>query len=439
MTPPERVDERSRQGTLAAALSRDGRGLHSGKPVSVELRPAEPDSGLRFRRTDLPDEPVIPASVEQVCGVEWETVLGSDAARVRTVEHLLAALAAHGIDNLEIRVSGPEPPALDGSAAPWCEAIREVGRRPQERPARVLEVPEPLSIVEGDSSYTVLPHPAYRVSAEIEFEHPTIGRQHVSTLVSDETFCRDMAPARTFGLASWREPLQEQGLALGASHDNTIVLTDDGVAPETQLRFPDEFVRHKVVDLIGDLALLGRRLQGHVVARRPGHRGNVALARKLSQQVPTSADPGDGGPVLDIHEILEYMPHRYPFLLVDRVLEFESGKRILGLKNVTINEPYFQGHFPDHPIMPGVLVIEAMAQAGGLLLMNEFDDPESKVVYLMSLDDVKFRKPVLPGDALVFELTMIQFRGRVCRMKGVGRVNGDVVAEAKLLAQVVDR
>lgn len=433
----------SRQRTLAAPFHREGTGLHSGEAVEVGVHPAAADTGLRFRRTDLADEPVVSARVERVSGVEWETVLEEGPASVRTVEHLLAALAAHGIDNAEIRLHGPEPPALDGSAAPWCEAIVEAGTEEQDAFATVLPVEEPLHVREGDSSYTVLPHDGFRVSAEIVFDHPTIGTQFASSLAGGESFCREVAPARTFGLEEWEEPLRSRGLALGATHENTIVLTGEGLAAGTELRFPDEFVRHKILDLVGDLALVGRRIRGHVVAEKPGHRGNIALARAL---VEAADSPRDGKeaqraeePFLDIHEILDYMPHRYPFLMVDRVLSFEPGERIVGLKNVTINEPFFQGHFPEHPIMPGVLVIEAMAQAGGMLLMNEFDDPESKVVYLMSLDDVKFRRPVIPGDALVFELEMVQLRGRVCRMQGTGRVDGTVVAEATFLARVMDR
>lgn len=429
-----------RQRTLGGRVALEGTGLHSGVPVRAELGPAREDRGVVFVREDLPGEPVIPARVEHVTGVEWETVLEVGDGRVRTIEHVLAALAAHRLDNVEIRLEGEEPPALDGSAGPWCEAVARAGVEVQSRPPAVLELEEALHLAEGEARYSVLPYPGYRVSGEIDFDHPTIGRQYASCRVVEEEFCGEFAAARTFGLAEWKSPLRERGLALGSSYENTIVLTESGLASESTLRHPEEFVRHKLIDLVGDLALLGRRIRGHVVAEKPGHRGNIALARRLREIAEeTGGAAGTGSPALDIHEILEYMPHRYPLLLVDRILEFEAGERIVGLKNVTINEPFFAGHFPEHPIMPGVLVVEAMAQAGGLFLMNEFEDPESKVVYLMSMDDVKFRRPVIPGDALVFELRMVQFRGRVCKMKGVGRVDGNVVAEATLLAQVVDR
>lgn len=425
-----------RQRTLAGSASLSGRGLHSGLPVVAALHPAPEDTGIRFRRKDLKGEPCVVACVANVGGVAWETALTDEGTDVRTVEHVLAALAGSGIDNAEVRLEGPEPPALDGSAEGWCELIDRIGTVEQAADARVIAVQTPFILAEGDSRYAVTPYAGYRVSAEIEFDNAAIGRQFASCHVDGGAFRDELAPARTFGLEIWREKLHGLGLALGASPENTIVLTEQGLGPDTELRFTDEFARHKILDIIGDLALTGARIRAHVVAERPSHRGNVALARRLARLL---ARPADGSPVLDIQKILEYIPHRYPFLLIDRIIEFEVGKRIVGLKNVTINEPFFVGHFPGHPIMPGVLIIEAMAQIGGLLLMNEFDDPKSKVVYFMSMDAVKFRRPVTPGDQLIFELEMIQFRGRVCRMKGVGTVDGQTVAEAEMMARVVDR
>jgi UDP-3-O-[3-hydroxymyristoyl] N-acetylglucosamine deacetylase/3-hydroxyacyl-[acyl-carrier-protein] dehydratase len=227
--------------------------------------------------------------------------------------------------------------------------------------------------------------------------------------------------------------LHARGLALGAALDSTLVLSDDGLVGGA-LRWPDEFVRHKTADIVGDLALVGGRVQAHVIATRPSHQGNIALARWLTRTALR-----DGGVAMDIGRILDVIPHRYPFLLVDRILEVEGTKRIVGIKNVTINEPFFQGHFPGHPIMPGVLIIEAMAQVGGMLLLGTIEDPDQKVVYFMSLDHVKFRRPVLPGDQLRCELEMLQNRGRTCRMKGVAYVDGNVVAEAEMMARVVDR
>jgi UDP-3-O-[3-hydroxymyristoyl] N-acetylglucosamine deacetylase/3-hydroxyacyl-[acyl-carrier-protein] dehydratase len=424
------------QRTIVGTVTLEGYGLHTGEPVQTTLRPAAENTGILFRRVDIEGQPEIPGLVEYVTGVEWETVLGPDEACVRTVEHLLAAIAAAGIDNIDIDMIGPEPPAFDGSSAKWCEVFRELGTEEQGAPAPSLAIDSPFFLKSGDSRYAVMPYPGYRISAEIEFENPAIGRQFASLQVDEPTFYREVAGARTFGLEAWQESLQSRGLALGATEDNTILVTDEGIAPDAKLRYPDEFVRHKVIDLIGDLALVGARLQCHVVAERPGHRGNVEVARRLRSLVDAG---GEAEQRLDIQDILAHIPHRYPFLLVDRILEFEAGERILGLKNVTINEPFFAGHFPDHPIMPGVLIVEAMAQVGGMLLMNEFEEPRDKVVYFMSLDDVKFRRPVTPGDQLQFEVELLQFRGRVCKMRGVARVDGDRAAEATMMAQVVDR
>ena len=280
----------------------------------------------------------------------------------------------------------------------------------------------------------MLPAPSFRVSAAIEFDHPLVRHQYASFEVTSEVFEREIAGARTFGFLKEAEELRARGLALGATLDNAIVLDAEGLAAG-ELRFPDEFVRHKIGDVVGDLALIGKRLRGHVMADRPSHAGNVALAKKVAE-----AQSRDGAqPIVDIQTIMQYLPHRYPMLLVDRIVEFEAGKRIVGIKNVTINEPFFQGHYPGHPIMPGVLIIEAMAQVGGLLLMDAVEDPEDKVVYFMSLDNVKWRRPVTPGDQIRFELEMLQFRRHVCRMRGIGTVDGHVVAEAEMMARIVDR
>jgi UDP-3-O-[3-hydroxymyristoyl] N-acetylglucosamine deacetylase/3-hydroxyacyl-[acyl-carrier-protein] dehydratase len=288
-------------------------------------------------------------------------------------------------------------------------------------------------MAEGDSAYLVAPAASLRLTTTIEWDHPLIGRQSGSYDISPDRFAAELAPARTFGFLREAEALRARGLALGAALDSTLVLSDDGLVAG-KLRWPDEFVRHKTGDILGDLALLGGRVEAHVVATRPSHQGNIALARWLSRTAQHN-----GGAVMDIGRILDVIPHRYPFLLVDRILEVEGTTRIVGIKNVTINEPFFQGHFPGHPIMPGVLIIEAMAQVGGMLLLGTIEDPDQKVVYFMSLDNVKFRRPVLPGDQLRCELEMLQNRGRTCRMKGVAYVDGNVVAEAEMMARVVDR
>jgi UDP-3-O-[3-hydroxymyristoyl] N-acetylglucosamine deacetylase/3-hydroxyacyl-[acyl-carrier-protein] dehydratase len=428
MTPPQ-------QQTLAAEASFEGIGLHTGQPARLRFIPADPGTGIRFRRVDLEDRPEIPATLDNVVSTDRGTNLGVGEARVHTVEHVLAAAAGLGIDNLSIEIDGPELPIGDGSFTPFLDTMARAGVKAQPEPARVLKVSAPLSVTgPGGANYVAMPGDALRVSASIEFDHPAIGRQFRALEITPEEFDSEIAPARTFGFKEEAEALHARGLALGATLDNAIILDETGVA-SGELRFPDEFVRHKVGDLIGDLSLLGLRVQGHIVADRPSHAGNLELARALQAAARQDA----GRPIVDIQKIMQYLPHRYPMLLVDRVIEFEAGKRIVGLKNVTINEPFFQGHYPGHPIMPGVLIIEAMAQVGGLLLMDAIENPEDKVVYFMSLDNVKWRRPVTPGDQIRFELEMLQFRRHVCRMRGVGIVDGQVVAEADMMARIVER
>ena len=421
------------QQTLADTAELSGAGIHTGEPAQLRFLPAEPGTGIRFRRTDLDGQPEIPASLDAVQGTELGTTLAVDGVEARTVEHVLAAVGALRIDNVIMEISGPEVPILDGSFGPFLEAIEAVGIVEQDAPARVYELSQPVS-VDGPNGghYMCASADDLRISATIEFDHPLVRRQFASFNI-DDTFGAELAPARTFGFLRDKEALHAKGLALGANFSNTVILDEDGVA-EGELRFPDEFVRHKIGDLVGDLAVLGGRVRGHIVAERPSHAGNFELAKAIR----SSARRGGEG-VVDITKIMQYLPHRFPMLLVDRIIDFEMGKRIVGIKNVTINEPFFQGHYPGHPVMPGVLIIEAMAQVGGLLLLDSLEKPEDKVVYFMTMDNVKWRRPVTPGDQLVFELEMLQFRRHTCRMKGVGYVDGHVAAEGEFMARIVDR
>jgi UDP-3-O-[3-hydroxymyristoyl] N-acetylglucosamine deacetylase/3-hydroxyacyl-[acyl-carrier-protein] dehydratase len=413
----------------------EGVGMHTGASSRVTFKPAAPGAGLVFRRVDLDGAPVIPARLTSVAAVERRTTLASGGAEVHTVEHLLAAAQVLELDDLEIAITGPEPPILDGSFLPFFEALRDAEPIEHGGSADGYVVHEPIAVTEGDSTYLVGPHPGLRLSTTIEFPHPVIGRQSATWDVTPEVFARELAPARTFGFVHEVEALRAKGLISGGSVQNAIVL-DEATVVGTTLRWPDEFVRHKASDILGDLALLGGRLRAHVVATRPSHRGNVALGRAIRLKAARA-----GGSLMDIRDILNVIPHRYPMLLVDRILEVEEKKRIVGIKNVTMNEPFFQGHFPGHPVMPGVLIIEAMAQVGGMLLMSLVpqEDHRNKVVYFMSLDNVKFRRPVIPGDQLRCELEMLQFRGKTCRMKGVAYVDGNVVCEAEMMAAVVDK
>ncbi|HWK89309.1 MAG TPA: bifunctional UDP-3-O-[3-hydroxymyristoyl] N-acetylglucosamine deacetylase/3-hydroxyacyl-ACP dehydratase [Longimicrobium sp.] len=425
-----------RQNTLARPGEMEGVGLHTGAGVRMRILPAPVNTGVVFRRTDLEGSPEVPADVAHVVGTDLGTSVGIGEAKIHTVEHLLAALVSRQIDNAYVELSAAELPAGDGSARLFDVLLESCGVEQQDAPAKFLAVAETFSLCKDRSEYIVAPADDYRVAATIEFDHPLIRRQFASFRVEHGEFAREVLPARTFGFLREVEALRGRGLAQGGSPDNAVVLTDDGVLEGTELRFGDEFVRHKVLDVVGDLALVGARLHAKVIAERPGHLGNVALAKELVARAEKKAL---ARPILNIEQIIQYLPHRYPFLLVDRVVEFEERKRIVGLKNVTINEPFFVGHFPGRPVMPGVLIIEAMAQTGGLLVLEGMENLEDKIVYFLSLDNVKWRRPVTPGDQIRFEVEVVQIRGATCKMRGVGTVDGHVVAEADMMARVVDK
>ncbi|HEX6559760.1 MAG TPA: UDP-3-O-acyl-N-acetylglucosamine deacetylase [Longimicrobiales bacterium] len=425
-----------KQQTIAGPAVIEGIGLHTGETTHVRFHPADSNTGIRFRRSDLNGSDDIPVDLDHVTSTDRGTSLAAGDARVHTVEHLLAAVLAQGIDNLLIEVDGPEVPIVDGSFAPFFDCIRKVGTSEQSEPARFVEIATPVSASgPAGASYVAVPAAGFRVSATIEFQHPLIGRQFGSYDVNAAAFGNELARARTFGFMREAEELFARGLVKGVTLENAIVLNETGLA-SGELRFPDEFVRHKIGDIVGDLALLGRRVKAHVVADKPSHAGNLALARELAASALRN---GSNQPIVDIQRIMQHLPHRYPMLLVDRIVEYEPRKRIVGIKNVTINEPFFQGHYPGHPVMPGVLIIEAMAQVGGLLMMDAVENIEDKVVYFMSLDNVKWRRPVTPGDQLRFELEVVQLRKHVCKMKGAGYVDGQLVAEADMMARIVDK
>jgi UDP-3-O-[3-hydroxymyristoyl] N-acetylglucosamine deacetylase/3-hydroxyacyl-[acyl-carrier-protein] dehydratase len=397
--------------------------------------PAASGTGIRFRRVDLPGRPETRAHVDEAAVAERRTQLGSGEGALHTVEHVLAAVVGLGVDDLLIEMDAAEPPIMDGSAEPFRAALAGAGLVELAGRPDVLRLRESVRVVDGESVYVAHPAEALELSVQIDFTHPRIGVQQGAYVVTPESFSRELSPARTFGMLSWVEELRGKGLIQGASAENTIVLDERDVVG-TSLRWPDEFVRHKAMDVVGDLALAGMRVEARISATRPSHRGTVTLVREmLAHARPTQSEER----VLGIEDIMKILPHRYPFLLVDRIVEMEEKKRIVGIKNVTINEPFFQGHFPGHPIMPGVLIVEAMAQVGGVLLMGTVDDPESKVVYFMSLDNIKFRRPVRPGDQLRLEVDIVQLRGTTCRIKGVARVDGAVVCEADMAAMVRDR
>jgi len=363
---------------------------------------------------------------------ERHTQLGAGDEAVHTVEHVLAAVAALEIDDIRIDLDAPEAPILDGSAQPFYDALLSAGIVDIEGEVEYLMLRSPLSVRDGSSTYTVSPSPTLSLEVTIDFPHPLIGKQSCQLPVTPASFGSDLAGARTFGFLREETVLRAKGLIQGASTSNTVVLDDEGPV-DTQLRWSDEFVRHKAMDFIGDLALAGKRVRGRIVADRPSHRGTVTLVREMLKLAAEETR------MTGAEDIIKALPHRYPFLFVDRILEHEHGKRIVGLKNVTINEPFFQGHFPGHPVMPGVLIVECMAQIGGLMILANAGEADQLIMYFTSLDNVKFRRPVKPGDQLRIEVGMTQRRGRMCKMHGVARVDGEIVCEADMGAMVRDR
>jgi UDP-3-O-[3-hydroxymyristoyl] N-acetylglucosamine deacetylase / 3-hydroxyacyl-[acyl-carrier-protein] dehydratase len=427
---------KTQRRTISRPITLEGIGLHLGRPCRMTFLPAPSGAGISFRRLDVQNARPLRALARNAVLTERRTQLGDGVGAFHTVEHVLAAVAGMEIDDLAIEMDAAEPPIMDGSAEAFRLALVEAGIITHRGEVEYLRLAKPVRVVDGDSVYEATPSEDLVLRVRIDFPHALIGVQEGEwTLTSGEStmaFARELSPARTFGFMHEVEALRARGLALGGSTDNAIVLDDNGVVDNT-LRWPDEFLRHKALDCVGDLALSGRRVRAKITVDKPSHRGTVQFVRAMLNAACKETR------VLGPEDIMKVLPHRYPFLLVDRILELEPAKRVVGLKNVTINEPFFQGHFPGHAVMPGVLIIEAMAQVGGMLLLGAVDDPESKVVYFMSLDNVKWRKPVKPGDQLRFELEMIQVRGRICRMAGVAKVDGEVVAEAEMAAMVRDR
>lgn len=434
------------QRTIGGTAVVEGVGLHTGLRSSLTFEPSSEDSGVVFVREDLPGSPVIPADIAHVVDTARGTTLGINGVRVMTVEHVLAAVAGLGIDNLKVRVNAVEAPVGDGSALPFVKALRGAGIVEQSRERRPLEIKETVSYDRDGVNIVLLPYDGFKISFLIEYNHKVLGTQYASFEISDVVFAKEIAPARTFTFVYEVEMLQKAGLIKGGSLENAVVVGDDGILNEGNLRFSNEFVRHKIVDLIGDFFLIGVPLNAHVIAAKSGHAANVEIVRLLRKKLETN-DGSIGAlktrtvPKAPVYaeDILKIMPHRYPFLLVDRILEIEGRKRIVGLKNVTINEPYFQGHFPGIPVMPGVLIIEAMAQVGGLLLLSSLEDYENKMVYFTGIDRARFRKPVRPGDQIRFEVEMLRFGGATAKMAARGFVEGRLIAEAELMCSVTPR
>ena len=425
------------QRTLASNASLEGTSLHTGEKVTLTMKPAPPNHGIVFRRIDLEDMPFIPASVDNVQQVERATTLAVGSVKVHTVEHVISALAGMGIDNALIEMDANEPPIGDGSAAPYVKCIKEAGYLEQDQLANVFEVREPIHFEnENGSIISIVPSKDFRVSCT----HAADGgkmTQYYSAPITPEIYEREIAPARTFVFYEDVQPLLEKGLIKGGSLENAVVIRDEEILSKEPLRFDEEFARHKILDVIGDLMLSGKKFMGHVICIKPGHSPNTQVARLLKKafsevvSMTPSVNIPTGEGALDINEVMKILPHRYPFLLLDRIVKFEGENKCTGIKSVTINEPFFQGHFPGHPVMPGVLQLEAMAQLASIMLLRRPEN-QGKIGYFLSADKVKFRKPVMPGDTLFIEGEAVKIKSSVAQAKCRCFVNDALVSEAEL-------
>jgi UDP-3-O-[3-hydroxymyristoyl] N-acetylglucosamine deacetylase / 3-hydroxyacyl-[acyl-carrier-protein] dehydratase len=435
------------QQTLNGPASFSGVGLHSGNRVTMTFLPAPPNSGIRFRRVDLEGRPEIEARVEHVVETNRSTTLAKGHTRIHTVEHVLATFAGFGIDNAIVELDANEPPVGDGSAREYCKLIEATGILPQDERREVYEIKAPVDLEMGETSMTLLPHENFKITCTSSDRQ---GRftQFFSTELSPKIWEKELSHARTFCFFEEIEFLIKNGLIKGGSLENAVVIRDDAVLTNEPLRYPEEFVRHKMLDILGDLSLLGRPVHGHLIAIKPSHTANCELVRRIAGQMRKpqtfgppplerfgrgAETPGVGTELpaqLDIEGVMRILPHRYPFLMVDRIAKIE-GNHIVGIKSVTINEPFFQGHFPGHPIMPGVLQLEAIAQVAGILMLRQAANA-GQIAYFMSAEDVKWRKPVHPGDTLVIEVEMTKMRGKLGKAKGICKVQGEVVSEAEV-------
>jgi len=459
-----------KQRTLKETVKLTGVGLHTGEKVNMEICPAPDNHGYKFQRTDLEGQPLIKADADLVVATDRGTTLEQNGARVHTTEHVLAALYGMQVDNALIKIDGPEIPIMDGSSRLFVEAIEQAGYEEQntERDYFVLTENIPWEDVERGIEFLAVPDSNYRITVMVDYNSPVLGTQHASMYNIGE-FKENISKCRTFVFMRELEFLAKNNLIKGGDLDNAIVLVDRedvsqeeldrlakllgkeelkiqvegiGVLNSSKLQYENEPARHKLLDIVGDLALVGRPIKAHILGARPGHSGNVRFAKVLKEQIKKQEKQGrvfdlEKAPLYDINDIEKLLPHRYPFLLIDKVMEI-SDDSIIGVKNVTMNEPMFQGHFPGNPVFPGVLQIEATAQVGGIFALSKVEEPELYSTYFLKIDNVKFKQKVLPGDTLVFELCLLSpIRRGLVHMEGKAYVNGKVVMEAEMLAQVI--
>ncbi|MCP9237740.1 bifunctional UDP-3-O-[3-hydroxymyristoyl] N-acetylglucosamine deacetylase/3-hydroxyacyl-ACP dehydratase [Lewinella sp. JB7] len=459
------------QRTIAGTASISGVGLHTGQQVNLTFKPAPTGHGVKFQRTDLEDQPLMNVDVNRVVSTERSTTLGGGSATVSTIEHLLSALCGLQIDNVLIEIDGGEVPILDGSASPYVEELQKIGFEEQDTPRDYFIVEEPITFRDEStgSEIVALPYDGFEVVSMIDFDSPVLGQQY-ATLRGYEDYAEEIAPCRTFVFLHELEALFEHDLIRGGDLTNAIVIadrhvpqprldalakkmgkdtvevTEQGILNTLDLKFHNEPARHKLLDVIGDISLLGVPIRGRILATKPGHRVNVAFTKLLKKAYLDQRrlkgrpqyNPNDE-PVYNVEQILQIMPHRYPFLLIDKIIE-KGENHIVGLKNLSFNEAFFQGHFPGNHVMPGVLQIEAMAQTGGLLVLTQQEDPGNWDTYFLKIENAKFKNFVVPGDTVLFKMELIApVRRGICQMRGTAYVGNKVVSEADLVAQIVRR
>jgi UDP-3-O-[3-hydroxymyristoyl] N-acetylglucosamine deacetylase / 3-hydroxyacyl-[acyl-carrier-protein] dehydratase len=458
------------QQTIASEASISGVGIHSGQTVDIRLKPAEPNTGIVFKRIDLPNAPSVKADVDNVVDTTRSTTIEANGARVSTIEHLMAALVGNGIDNVVIEINAAEVPILDGSSEPFIEVLQQAGVKKQDAPKVYYTLQHNITFVDEEKKVEMvaLPYESYRINTLIDFNSPVLGTQHAA-LKELGDFNKEIAPCRTFCFFHELEYLIDNNLIKGGDINNAIVVVDKPVSDEQvhhvakafkkenvkvaeggilnnlELRFPNEPARHKLLDVVGDLALVGIPFKAHIIANRPGHSSNIAFAKKIKEHLKKfkgkaavpAYDPNKP-PVYDIHAIEKKLPHRYPFLLIDKIISINE-KEVIAVKNVTYNEPFFQGHFPGNCVMPGVLQVEALAQTGGILTIP--DDPDNSYdTYFLKIDNCKFKNKVVPGDTLILKMELMNpVRRGICEMKGTIFVGDKIVAEADMVAQIVKK